>query len=222
VELEDLKTAWKELERRLEARDEAVLARERLLRSRSALRLVGWGQAFQIVLWLVLVAVSASFWVAHWRTLHLLWAGLLMHLYGVITIGLSVRQLFLLAAVDHTAPVVELQRKLADLRRERIRTELFLGLPWWYLWVAAAMMGAKLLLGVDLYAVAPAWIHLTLAVGVVAMVLTFWIPRRLARTPLGSRFLRAVLDDLAGPSLLRAEREVEAIARFAREEGAGA
>jgi hypothetical protein len=222
MEIEELKVAWKELERRLEARDEAVLVRERLLRSRSTLRLVGWGQAFRIVLWLFLVAVTASFWVAHWRTLHLLWAGLVMHLYGVITIGLSVRQLFLLATVDHTAPVVELQRKLASLRRERIRTELVLGLPWWYLWVAAAMVGAKLLLGVDLYAVAPGWIQLTLVAGIVAMVLTVWIPRRLAGTPLGSRLMQRLLDDLAGPSLVRAEREVEAIARFAQEEGAGA
>ncbi|MCI0574312.1 MAG: hypothetical protein L0Y66_26575 [Myxococcaceae bacterium] len=56
-----------------------------------------------------------------------------------------------------------------------------------------------------------------LAIGVVGMALTLWLPRVFAHTPRGSRFLQAMLDDLAGRSLVRATRQLDELARFSRE-----
>ena len=219
-ELAELKGAWRELERRLEdseARQVALAREARVQRTRGTLRNLAWGQALQVALWLAVTVVVARFWVQHRATPHLLVFGLVLHAYGVLTIVLSVRQLLLLSQVDYAAPVVVLQRQLALLRRVRLQAQLWLGLPWWMLWVVATVVGTKWLRGVDLYAPAPGWVHAALALGALGMVLTLWLPRRFAHTPGGARFLQRRLDDLAGRSLVRATQQLDEVARFGRE-----
>ena len=221
MELDDLKTAWHELERRVDAGNSLTtqLLRERRLdKTRSTLRAIGWGQFVQALFWAVTIGtVIAPFWIQYRDTTHLLAAGLVMHAYAVAAIVLSVRQLLQIATVDYAAPVVELQRHLACLRRTRINQQLWLGLPWWMLWVVATMIGAKWLRDVDIYAPAPAWIYVALGIGVVGIALTLWLPRVVGRSPRGSRVVQGLMDDLAGHSLTRAARQLDEIASFSRE-----
>ncbi|MGH7564957.1 MAG: hypothetical protein ACREK5_11130, partial [Gemmatimonadota bacterium] len=138
MELDELKTAWTRMEQRLDDAEALVLRdlRERKVdKSRSALRRVGWGQVAQILIWIAVVAVVAPFWIEHRETPHLLVAGLVLHAYGVITICRSVLQVLLIGRIDYSAPVLTIQRQLAQLHRFRIRATMFLGLPWWLLWV---------------------------------------------------------------------------------------
>jgi hypothetical protein len=220
MELDELKAAWQVLERRLdesEARNLTLLRETKLEKTRRAMQALAWGQVLQVALWIAVLAVVVRFWIAHRGTPHLLTFGLVLHAYAVLTLVLSVRQLVLLAHVDYAAPVVVLQRQLGLLRRARLQSQLWLGLPWWMLWVVATVVGAQWLWGVDLYAPAPGWVHGALAVGALGMVLTLWLPRAFAHTPRGSRFLQRRLDDLAGRSLVRATQQLDELARFSRE-----
>jgi hypothetical protein len=140
-----------------------------------------------------------------------------MHVYAVAAIVLAVRQVLQIATVDYAAPVVELQRHLACLRRTRVHDQMWLGLPWWMLWVVATVIGAKWLRGIDIYEPSPTWIYVALGIGAVGIVLTLWLPRVIGRTPSGSKLVQRLLDDLAGRSLVRATRRIDEIASFSKE-----
>jgi hypothetical protein len=220
MELDDLKLAWTRLEERAEAVETLVLNERRqrkLDKARHVLQRLGGGQAVQGVLWIGVVAVVAPFWIEHRHVLHLLAAGLTLHVYGVVTICATVLQLLLIARTYHTAPVVTFQRRLAELHRFRAISTLALGVPWWILWVIATMVGAKLLFDVDLYSQSPAWIQISLGVGVVGIALTSWVAARFAVLPMKSPKLRRIVDDLAGRSLRRAAGQLDEVARFERE-----
>ena len=221
MELDELKAAWDELSRRLDASEALALETRRetkLAKARSQLRPLAWGQGVQALFWTVTIAtVIAPFWVEHRAVTHLFVAGIVMHVYAVAAIVLSVRQLFQIVAVDYTKSVVDLQRHLACLRRSRIRQQLWLGLPWWVLWVVATMIGAQRLFGIDLYGNSPGWLNLSMGIGCIGIVVTLWLPRVIDSTPRGSRFVQRALDDLAGRTLQRASRQIDEVAQFARE-----
>ena len=220
MELDDLKTAWAQLEQRTAA-IEALVIREQqarqLRKSRRALSGLSWGTSIEIVVWIGIVAIVAPFWIEHRHVPHLLLAGLVLHIYGVSTIVASVVQLLLIGRMYCTAPVVVYQRRLAELRRFRVVCTVALILPWWVLWIPAIIVAAKKLTGIDLYAHAPGWIHANLAFGVVAMAVSVWAARRIAERPAKSPRLNRIIDDLAGRSLARATRRVNEVAQFERE-----
>ena len=220
MELDDMKTAWMRLGTRMDAMEVNVRkagGERRVRAAHRALRGVGWGQVLQIGIWVAATAVVAPFWIQHRQVPHLLAAGLTLHVYGVATICVCVLELLLVARVSHTAPVVLFQRRLAELQRFRVVKVLALGAPWWVLWVVTTMVGAKLLLDVDLYAVAPRWIQAALGVGASGLALTVWVARRFAdRLPASPR-LRRLADDMAGQRLARARWQLEEIARFEQE-----
>lgn len=223
MDLEDMKLAWARMEQRLDRLEGIAFdARRdrRLAASRSALRRVSAGELVRIALWIAFVAVVAPFWIQHRGVVHLLVAGLVLHAYGVAVICVSVVQLLRVGRLYYAGPVVEMQRQLAVILRCRIRGELALGLPWWLLWVPAAMVAAMGLGGVDLYAASPAWVYGSLAVGVVGLGLSLWLARWLAGRRIGSPCIQRMVDNLTGRSLARAARELDELARFAHDESA--
>ncbi len=220
MELDELKVAWAQLDRRVQAAEAHVLSVEtdrKTDASRRVLLGLTWGQAAQIAIWIAVVAVVAPFWIAHRHVPHLLAAGLVLHLYGLATIVSSVVQLLLIGRTYATAPVVLYQRRLAELQRFRAVSALALGLPWWILWIVGTIVGARMWWGVDLYAESPAWIHVSIAIGAVGMALTVWLARLIARRPPASPMLRRMVDDLAGHSLVRAAGDLDEITRFEKE-----
>ena len=219
MELDDLKVAWTQLEHRVE-QAESIVRRDyterKLGESRRALRRMTWGQAAQSAIWIAVVANVAPFWIEHWRVPHLLIAGLALHLFGIATIWTSVMQILLIGRAFYTAPVVTIQRRLAELYRFRVITSFALGLTWWVLWIAATMVGAKLWLGVDLYTASPGWINWSLGVGVIGMAASVALARRFVGRQTLSPRLQKVIDDLAGCNLVKANRRLEEILQFER------
>jgi hypothetical protein len=220
MELDDLKLGWAQLGQRVDQLETVVAKgyQERALEGvRRVLRGLGWCQAIQSVTWIVVIAFVAPFWIEHRAVPHLLIAGLVLHLCGVLTVCSSVVQLLWITYTYLTAPVVTFQRRLAELQRLRIISALVVGLPFWILWVPATMVFAKGVLNEDLYAQSPGWIHVALAVGLVGIVSTLMLARFLADRPITSPFLRRIVDDLAGRSLVRATRHLNDATAFARD-----
>lgn len=230
MELDELKTAWRRLDTeldaawtRLELRADGLEAlalqehRERGIdRSRAALRRFGLAQLLELLVWIVMVVVAASFWFDHRHTPHLLAAGLVLHAYGIAAIWVSATRALLAAGVYYTAPVLDIQRRLARLQRFTTVSTVALGLPWWCLWLVATMVGARLWLGIDLYAAAPGWLLATLGFGVLAMAGSVWLAVRWTKHPPASPRLRAMIDDLSGCNLRRARQRLDEIERFER------
>ena len=218
MELDELKQAWARMEVRQEGM-EAMLRQDfrdrRMETSRASLRRTLWWLGLEVVGWIVFVVWVASFWVAHRYTPHLLVMGLVLHVYGIGAIWSCATQLFLLARIClFDAPVLVLQRWLAQLRRFRVYSTLALGLPWWCLWLLVPLVAVADLAGVDLYAAGALWIWANMAVGLVGIGISVWLARRFAKRPIRSRFLQRIVDDMSGRNLISASRQLDEIARF--------
>ena len=89
MELDDFKTAWQTLDRRL-AQQQALsldaMRERKLKKARSGMRALVWGQIAQIVIAVVLAVLSATFWIDHRGSWHLLAAGLILHVYSIVMI----------------------------------------------------------------------------------------------------------------------------------------
>jgi hypothetical protein len=221
MELDDLKTAWRELDRRLDtglALNRRVLKELKLDRTRSALRRLArllWYELFSGVLAALLLG---SFLADHLDAARFAVPAIVLHVVVVFTIVASGRQLARIGRIDYSAPVVTIQHELGELRASRVRITRWLLLLAPLLWTPLAIVGARGLFGFDVYRVfGPLWLALNLGFGLATLVLLVWVAHRYAERLGGSRFLKHLADDIAGRSLTTAMGFLEEIVRFEEE-----
>jgi hypothetical protein len=214
MELDEMKLAWKALDRRLDQQQALNLQLFRdgkLDKARHSLRPLVWGQAIQGALGIGFVVWAVAFWSTHGQVLHLLVCGLLVQLYGLLLIGFAARNLMLIQRIDYAAPVLLIQRQLATLRAWRVRVEAPTNaLIGCFVWIPVLWMNLACY-GVDMWS--PAFILWSIAsglIGLVAVVLVIWLMRR-------AGMARRLEDNAAGRSVQKAEAMLEEIARFAHE-----
>lgn len=141
-------------------------------------------------------------------------SGLLVHVYAVLMIVLGARVVVSIRTLDLDAPVIEIQRSLARLRRSYVMTGFVVGLPWWVLWMPLVMV----VFGFDLVSgTSQAWLVANLVVGVVGIAGTLWYYRHLWVDPVDSERRRRVEETASGASFRSARRLLDEIARFERE-----
>lgn len=219
MELDDLKLAWQELDRKLDrqyAMDLVRFREERGQRMKSGLRPLVWGQALQMLFGLVCIVWGALFWMHYMDRTHLLVFGLIVHVYGIALIVCGAAMQALLAKTDYTAPVMTIQKRLASLRKTYIRTGLAVGLAWWLLWMPFVSMLLMTFFGADIYLHAPSVYTIGSAVGVVGLLAT-WGIYRWSRQPSRPRLAKMMEDSVTGVSLRRAQALLDEIAQFERE-----
>lgn len=211
MELDDLKTGWAELDRRVAALNVIVHEQHAVAGVRAELRPLRWGQTFQAAFGLMLAIAAGSFWVEHRDALGLLVAGLLLHFYGIAMIAVAARNLVLAARASEHVPVLALQQRIAALRAWRIREGRFFGVVGCFMWVPM-IVWAFGLLGVDIVAANPSFVGLNLAVAVVCLA-GYLIVSRIAKAPEGAavRQARERLDELASFTDDRAVDSEEAV-----------
>jgi len=216
VELDDFKQAWQELDRRFERQDAlqfGIFRDGKLDKARRGLRPLVWGQAIQGALGMVFAFWGGSFWVGHLHVRHLLICGLLVHVCGLLFIISAARNLYLIRQIDYAAPVLEIQRRLADLRGWRTSVEApanaiiacFIWIP--VLWMNLAEYGF------DLWTYRTTFLLWSLSsgfIGLAVVMLTAWLARRLGHA-------RAIENRAAGRSVQKAEAMLDEIARFEQE-----
>lgn len=216
MELDELKSAWQALDRRLEQQStlQAQLwSTQRLDATRTSLRPLWFGQIGQILFGLLLIGWAGSFWFAHRDVLHLLIPGALLHVYGVMAIALAAATLVNLRRIDYAAPVLEIQKQLGKLRRAYVLRGLCVGLPWWLLWVSVLQLAAMELFQTDLYLAMGPWFWCAYVGGIVGLLASAWL-QRWARDPRRPRLAAAVDANLTAGSLRNAQRFLDELARF--------
>lgn len=216
MELDDLKQAVAALDRGIaEVRDLSVATykERRLDRTRASLRPVLWEHAAQVALGIVLSVVGQLWWPESGAPA-LLVAGLVLQVYAVLMIVLGLRVVVSIRTLDLDAPVVEIQRALARLRRSYVMTGFVVGMPWWLLWIPLAMV----VFGVDLDGrFSWGWLITNLIIGVVGIAGTLWYFRRLWIDPADSERRRSLETSVSGKGFRSAQRFLDEIARFERE-----
>ncbi|MGA9341110.1 MAG: serine/threonine protein kinase [Rhodanobacteraceae bacterium] len=220
MELDEMKLAWQALDHRLEmqhALNVQLFRDGRLDKVRRGLRPLVWGQAIQMLIGVGGMLLFAPFWVQHRHEPAMLIAGLIMHLYciGLVVFGGVIEGR--IAGIDYAAPVVEIQRRLLGLRRTyAVGGALIVGLPWWFLYIPLLMVLARAGSGVNLLDTAPSFVYISLAIGIVGSLATWWF-HRWSHRPERADFGRKVDDSAAGGSIRRAQATLDEIARFERE-----
>ena len=219
MELDDFKSAWQTLDRRLQLNNTLKLheLRERsLAKTRSSLRPIYWGQIAQILLIGVpAILLASALWMSKPAFASVILAGVALHAYGVLTIIAAGVVLGQLGKIDPAAPVVEIQRQLARTRTLYVRSGMICGLPWWFLWVPILMVLAGLG-DVDLLQRAPLMVWGGVGMGVLGLMLTFQF-HRWVRKPQRAHFGRVMDDSLTGSSLREAIAQLQEIDRFEQE-----
>ncbi len=219
MELDDMKNAWLALDRRLE-RQEALnvhtFRETRLDRLRASLRPLQVGRIVQIVVGGLLALVFAPFWVDHLDTLHLVVIGVSLHAYALMMIIGGARDLYLIRRLDYAAPVLEIQRRLTELRSWLVKSAPVYGAAGCFIWIPFLLWLFEVAFGADLYANAPEVVYVLLASGVLCLALMllalYWV-RRPGRSKWAERLERSV----TGRGVYKAQRFLDEIAAFARE-----
>jgi hypothetical protein len=213
MELDELKTAWQILDRRLQQQNAMSLHTIRQgagQRMRSSLRPLMWGQAIQMLIGLAGLLVLAPIWIEHRHDIAVLVAGLVMHAYciGLIITGAVVQAQ--IAQIDYSAPVLIIQRQLLRLRRTySVAGAWVVGLPWWFL---TAPLLVVLTRGV-IMANAPMVIWSLLAIGAVGLLATWWF-HRWSQRPERAQLARKLDDSSTGGSIRRAQAAIDELTRF--------
>ncbi|MBN8483022.1 MAG: serine/threonine protein kinase [Xanthomonadales bacterium] len=224
MENDDLKAAWQSLNRRLERQDTInlqLLREKKLDRTRSTLRPLWWGQVLQAVFGVPFILLAALLWMRvhalpDGLPLGALVAGIVVQLYGIATVALAGETIRRIGAIDYAAPVVEIQKQLAALRRTYIVSGMVGGLPWWFLWVPILLVLAGLG-GVDLYAKVPEMVWIGLGVGAAGLLATAWF-HRWSRDPRRPRLAAAMDAAVSGNSLRKARAQLDELERFERDD----
>lgn len=219
--LDDLKSRWDAYDRKL---DKALRLTLRLQRE-SGVRQVGAslrgltvGVVAELALSVVLVLWLGGFMAAHVADLRYLLPAIGLHVFSVFQLVFGAYQWWALNHLDPTAPLLEAQRRLTELRIRRIRVIgwTFLLAP--LLWVPLLLVLLKGVLGLDAYAVlSPAWLAANIVLGAAIIPLGFWIARRVAGQRQRWPWVAPLLDDLGGQSLSRALARLDELAAFERD-----
>ncbi|HEX4632024.1 MAG TPA: hypothetical protein VH188_13785 [Chthoniobacterales bacterium] len=216
TELDDLKTAWQTVNQNLERQNALALHQfkeNKLSRFRSGLRPLVLGQLVQLVIGVAIIAASAQFWVTHLSTPHLLICGVLLQGYGVMFVAFAVRDLLLIRGIDYAAPVVEIQKRLAELRAWHLRAAAWHGLTGSVVWLPV-MIVLLHALGAKAWIDKPSKIVWLISTAVVCLALNYGL-MRLARST--GRCGQALRRSWIGSTVNRAQATLDEIAQFEKE-----
>jgi hypothetical protein len=217
MELDALKAAWREHERKLDASVALNLHVARALeldRTRKAVRRSAALPLFELVCDAILVLLFGSFVGDHWREAAMLAPGLALLVGAIALVAVGLRQLALAAGIDYDAPVVAIQRdveRLAALRLAKIRA-ILLAVP--LVWPLLLIVGTKGLLGIDAYAAfGVPFVAAQFAFGVVALLALVALGRHFS----SRAFWRRLRNDVVGANLAAARTRLATIEGFERD-----
>ncbi len=215
MELDEMKMAWQSLDRRLEAHlalNKKALSQDKRSKAPSKLRPLVWGQGFQMVAGAVMALLAAGFWDATRDIPHLFYAGLSLNIYGVLLIIFGGAMQGTMSHVDYSAPVLEIQKQLARVRKLYVQCGTILGLVWWLLWIPLTMVVFAWAFGFDIYAKGPPMMILSWwIIGFTGLLATIGFMAWASKRPTLSRKLER---SAAGKSLNKAQQFLEEIAEF--------
>lgn len=215
MEPDDLKTTWQALNARLAQQNRLqleLLREQRVNRARRNLRPLHIGMALQFLLGIVLVALGVACWSRNTGVPGLLASGIALHAFGILHIAFAGIVTGLAATTDYDAPVLAIQKRLRLLLRVQVLNSNLCGAPWWVMWVLV-VIGVAGLSPAAAAGPTPAWIWISLGIGLVGMVATWLWALRATRKP---DALHARIDDGAD-GIRRNVRLLDELERFERD-----
>jgi uncharacterized membrane protein len=206
----DIRQIWADIGQRLDTQETLIRADRADRRNRAATRSSRWaitGQIGQIAVGALIILFVAGLWARLPTDPIVLLCGVLLHLYGIAAIAVAGRAIDYVRAIDFDKPVLESQLSLARAEKALVVSRLVAGQPWWFLWIAVAVV----LLGKAGIGFAPddaAATMIMLGASVLGMIVTLIVRARLIRT--------GVIKDPIGRQLAGARRRLDEISQVAQ------
>jgi hypothetical protein len=217
-ELDDLKSTWQTLSRNLERQNALAvhqLKESKFKRFRSGFRWLVIGQVLQIICGVLLTIISARFWFDHLGVPHAMFYGISLHAYGIMLIIFAARDLSLIHRLDYAAPVLELQKQIAELRQWHVRTALWFAITGCFIWIPL-ILALAYSRGADVWARNPGvigWFVLSSVLPAALLLgVVLW-----SRRPGKTNLAKSLENNSVGRSVNRAQAVLEEIAQFERE-----
>jgi hypothetical protein len=141
--------------------------------------------------------------------------GISVHVYGLMLILFAARDLYLIRRLDYAAPVLALQKRLADLRAWHVQAGFWFGIAGCFVWIPLMLM-IFMGLGADVWVHNPdvvGWLSLSglICLGIMAGII-FW-----SRRPGKEKFASGLANSSAGRAVKRAEALLADIESFEQE-----
>lgn len=216
LELDDLKSAWQSLDRKLDLQNALLLDQAREKRFRTlGLRLLPLrlGKVVQMLFGGLLIWPAVMVWPARMDGSLLFWSAIAMHGYGVVLIALGGIMHGKLSELDRGESVLENQKRLAQARRFQVLSGMAVGLPWWFIWVPCSAVIAAAVADIDIYANAPGPLAWMFFGGVAGWALTIGAYRWAMNKP---QWAARLEKSAAGRSFDRAREVLEELSAFER------
>lgn len=218
MEFEELKTTWETLNQHMKRESAINLAfytDRKLANTRSRLRPLFIGQILQLFFGIAFLLLAALLWSTRPMAISIIVAGVLVNAYGVGCMIAAGMVMGAISNIDYAGSVLEIQERLARVRRAYIVGGVVAGLTWWFLWIPLLMV-LLALVHVNLYAQAPSVVWGGFAVGAVGLAGMLWL-YAYSRKPSREGLRRFVDQAVVGRSLQRAQAQLDEIRQFAQE-----
>jgi hypothetical protein len=217
MELEEMRERWMAADGREAARPFDTLRLRAALtnRSRTATARLTRLVAIELVADLVAVVWLGWFIGANVGDARFVVPAALLDVGAVLLVITCVRQLVALGGLDYGDPVVAIQRRLEELRRERLTTVLVTLSLGPLAWTPLVVVVVRGFLGVDPYAVfGPAWLAWNVAFGLGVVAAAALASRLLAERVRRPGWVRWLFRTLSGAELVEAAAALDALTRF--------
>lgn len=220
MDLDELKTLWKETDRRIAEMEPALRLNLRLAQAatretaRTQLRTVRLVLWYEVIFGIAALLLVGSYLFDHIAEPRFALPAAALHLCAIVTLGVAAWQLVALGQIDYAGPVVAIQGRLARLRVARARFNRWLLLSSPLLWALLVVVVPHGLVGLDVTrAFGLPWVAGNFLFGTAVLGVAAWTARRFP----GSAFLRWLGEDLTGRKVAAAWGFLDDVAAFEAE-----
>lgn len=220
MELDDLRTAWMDMDRKLQA--SLTMSRDALRevktgKTQSALRWLGAELWYELVSGLTVALLLGYFLSRNVGDMRYAIPAVGLLAFVAWTMAVAIRQLAAIGSLDYGGPIVSIQRTLAGIRVLRAWSFRWILVLAPLLWTPLVIVVAKSL-GFDIYkGFGSAWLAWNFALGIAFIVVAVWVSHRFGGWFQRSPTWQAIADSLAGRSIATAQGHVNEVVRFEAE-----
>lgn len=221
MNFEAMQSRWNEYDRRLDTvlhASAAVLRQPALDKAKSSLQRLSRWIIVELLMNFIVVFFTGRFIAHHFREMKFLLPAIGVDVCAILLIVAGVHQLIGLKRSDLGAKIIDSQRQIETLRIQRIRMNKWVLMVGPLVWAPLLIVFFKGAFNLDVYVVfSTKWLIANVLFGAAFIPLMLWVSKRYGDRFHQSAFLKALMNDLAGRSLVSAATFLAELTRFERE-----